>query len=156
MRLLFKQKFTFGFDRFDIYDEAGDVAYSVQSRFAFGRKLEVYDRSNQLAGVLIGKVFTFLPTFEIHIGGERIGSIKKKFTLFKPEFEVDCNGWSINGDFFGWNYELTDADGIPVGRVIRELAWTDTYTLDIYNDVDVLTVLMIIIAIDAEKDNRSE
>ena len=31
----------------------------------------------------------------------------------------------------------------------------DTYYLDVFNDADALAVLMIVIAIDAEKDNRN-
>ena len=156
MRLLFKQKFTFGFDAFEIYNELGEVAFSVKSRFSFGRKLEVYDRSGQLAGMLVGKVFSFMPTYEIHIGGRIVGSIKKRFTFFKPAFDLDCNGWSVEGDWWGWDYTIVDSDGIAVGRVTREMAWMDTYTLDIYNDADVLTVLMTVIAIDVEKDDRNQ
>ena len=78
MRLLFQQRFTFGFDKYDIYNEDGDTVFYVRSRFAFGRKLEIYDRSDNLVGTLVGKVFTFLPTFEMYIGDRLAGTIQKK------------------------------------------------------------------------------
>ena len=33
--------------------------------------------------------------------------------------------------------------------------WTDTYVLDINDGYDAVTVLMVALAIDAEKDNRN-
>ena len=154
MRLLFQQRFSFGLDKYDIYNEQGDTVFTVRSRFAFGRKLEIYDRAGNLVGTLVGKVFTFLPTFEMYIGDRMVGVIQKKMTFFRPEFIIDCKGWSVNGDWWGWDYTINDSMGIPQGRVTKEMAWTDTYMLDIYDDTDALTVLMIVIAIDAEKDDR--
>ena len=155
MRLLFQQRWAIGLDQYDIYNEQGETVFTVRSRLAWGRKLEIYDRAGNLVGTLVGKVFTFLPTFEMYVGERRIGSIQKRMTLFNPEFIVDYNGWSVSGDWWGWDYYINDSMGIPQGRVTKEMAWTDTYMLDIYDDSDALTVLMIVIAIDAEKDDRS-
>lgn len=154
MRLLFKQRFTVGLDTYDIYNEAGETVFTVRSRFAFGRKLEIYDRSDNLIGTLVGKVFTFLPTFEMYIGDRMVGMIQKKMTFFRPEFIVDCNGWSVSGNWWEWDYSITDGSGRAIATVNREFGWMDTYALDIYDDTDALAVLMIVIAIDVEKDNR--
>ena len=43
MKLLFKQRFTFGLDTYDIYNEMGETVFTVKSRFALGRKLEIYE-----------------------------------------------------------------------------------------------------------------
>ena len=155
MRLLFKQRFTFGLDTYDIYNEAGETAFTVRSRFAFGRKLEIYDRSDYLVGTLIGKVFTFLPTFEMYLGDSFVGSIQKKMTFFRPEFIIDCNGWQVSGDFWEWDYRIVDSTGRAIATITKEFGWMDTYVLDIYDDADTLPVLMMVIAIDAEKDNRN-
>ena len=154
MRLLFKQRFTFGLDAYDIYNEAGETAFTVRSRFAFGRKLEIYDRSDYHVGTLIGKVFTFLPTFEMYLGDNYVGSIQKKMTFFRPEFIIDCNGWQVRGNFWEWDYNIVDSTGRAIATITKEPAWMDTYVLDIYDDADALAVLMMVIAIDAEKDNR--
>lgn len=155
MRLLFKQRFTFGLDSYDIYNEQGNTVFTVRSRFAFGRKLEIYDRSNYLLGTVIGKVFTFLPTFEMYLGDRYVGSIQKRMTFFRPEFIIDCNGWKVDGNFWEWDYRITDYQGRVVASITKEFGWTDTYILDIYDDADTLSVLMLVIAIDAEKDNRN-
>lgn len=154
MKLLFKQRFSFGFDKYDIYNESGETVFTVKGRFSFGRKLEIYDRGGNLVGMLVGKVFKFLPTYEMHIGDRVAGIIQKKMTFFRSEFIVDCNGWRVDGNFWEYNYMITDYQGMAVAAIQREFAWTDRYILDIYDDADALAVLMIVIAIDVEKDDR--
>lgn len=154
MKLLFKQRFTFGLDTYDIYNEMGETVFTVKSRFALGRKLEIYDRGGYLVGTLIGKVFTFLPTFEMYVGDSLVGTIQKQMTFFKPKFILDCNGWEVNGSFWEWDYSIVDSTGKAVATLTQEFDWTDTYILDIVDDTDALAVLMIVIAIDAEKDSR--
>ncbi len=155
MKLLFKQRFSFGFDKYDIYNEAGETVFTVKGRFSFGRLLEIYDRGGNLVGTLQGRVFTFRPTFDIFVGERQVGTIEKKFTFFKPEFTLECDGWGIKGDFWEYDYSIIDAPGKPVATIQKEFAWLDTYILDVYDDTNVLKVLMIVIAIDAEKDNRN-
>ncbi|MBE6646165.1 MAG: hypothetical protein E7611_00825 [Ruminococcaceae bacterium] len=154
MKLLFKQRFTFGLDTYDIYNEMDETVFTVKSRFALGRKLEIYDRGGNLVGTLIGKVFTFLPTFEMYVGDSLVGTIQKQMTFFKPKFILDCNGWEVNGSFWEWDYSIVDSTGKAVATLTQEFDWTDTYILDIVDDADALAVLMIVIAIDAEKDSR--
>ena len=155
MRLLFKQKFSFGLDKYDIYNEQGETVFSVRSRLAWGRKFEIMDRGGNLVGRLVGKVFTFLPTFEMYIGDRLVGSIQKKMTFFRPHFIVDCNGWSVEGNFGEFDYRIVEYTGRTVAMIEAELAWMDTYSIDIFDDADALAVLMIVIAIDAEKDDRN-
>ena len=47
-----------------------------------------------------------LPVFEIETGGAVRGRIEKRFTFFKPKYEVDFNGWRAEGDFLGWDYDF--------------------------------------------------
>ena len=155
MKLLFKQRFSFGFDKYDILNENEEVVFTVKGRFSFGRKLEIYDRGGNLVGTLIGKVFTFLPTFEMYIGDRFAGVIQKELTFMRPRFIVDYNGWSVEGDFLEWDYRIVEGTGRTVASIEKTFAWMDTYMIDVYDDADALAVLMIIIAIDAEKDNRN-
>lgn len=48
------------------------------------------------------RLLTFLPAFEIEIGGRVRGEIRKQFSFFKPRYEIDYNGWRVEGDFLGW------------------------------------------------------
>jgi uncharacterized protein YxjI len=91
------------------------------------------------------------------MGDNYIGCITKEFSFFKPKFSIDCNGWQIDGDFFGWDYTITDESGREIATVSKELLkWTDTYVIDVRNPLDSLGALMLVIAIDAEKCSNDD
>ena len=156
MRLMFKQRFFSWLDSYDIYDEWGNTVFTVIGRMSFGKRLEVHDASGRYLGMLKQKVFSWRPTFEIYMGDYRIGSISKEFTWFKPKFYIDCNGWSVEGNFWQWDYSIRNASGGLVAMISKQgFNWTDTYALDVFDPLDAPAVLMVVLAIDAEKDNRN-
>lgn len=96
-------------------------------------------------------MLTFLPKFDLYIGERSIGTIRKEFTLFRPAFVLDFNGWRVQGSFLEWDYTIEDAGGGTVARIAKELLrWTDTYTIDVPDARDALCALMVVLAIDAE------
>ena len=53
------------------------------------------------------------------------------------------------------DYRVTEACGALVATVRKELFhWTDTYVIDVVNPGDALCVLLLVLAIDAEKCSR--
>ena len=81
----------------------------------------------------------------------------KEFTFFKPRYNIDCNGWHIEGDWFEWDYRITDSTGRQVAAVSKEpWNWTDTYVIDVVNPADAICALMLVLAIDAEKCSRQD
>ena len=156
MRLRFKQRFFSWLDSYDIYTEDGEVAYTVKGQLAWGHKLKIFDASGSEVGTVQQVVLTFLPKFEMYLGENYLGCIKKELTFFKPKFTIDCNGWQTEGNFFEWDYTILDGSGNTVATVTKEVwNWTDTYALDIVNPADALQVLMLVLAIDAEKCSRN-
>ena len=155
MKLLFKQRAFSWFDSYDIYDEAGNAVYAVKGQLSWGHCMKVYDvRDNEL-GMIQEKVFSFLPKFEIYLGNEYTGCITKEFTFFKPTFDIDYNGWHVEGDFWEWDYCIMNSEGNCIATVTKEpFNWTDTYTIDVADPEDALGALMLVLAIDAEKCSR--
>lgn len=155
MKLLFKQRFFTWFDTYDIYDETGNTVYTVRGQLSWGHCLKIFDAQGAEVGTVKERVFTFLPKFELYLGEQYAGCISKEFTFFEPRYNIDCNGWQIDGDWFEWDYSITDAIGAHVAAVSKELFnWTDTYAIDIANPADALCALMVVLAIDAEKCSR--
>ena len=155
MRMLFKQRFFSWFDSYDIYAESGEVLFQVQGKLSWGKKLEVYDATGKHIGTLIQKVFAFIPTFELYNTDRFVGTSRKGFSFFRPVFEIDCNGWFIEGDWAEWDYHISDSYGSQVAYITKEIFnWTDTYVLDVKDPSNAVTVLMIALAIDAEKETR--
>ena len=155
MKLLFKQRFFSWFDSYDIYNEAGQTVYTVEGQLAWGHCLKIYDAQGRELGTVKERILTFLPKFEMYLGDRYIGCISKEFTFFFPKFNIDCNGWQVDGDFMEWEYSVRTACGAQVAVISKQLFhWTDTYTIDIADPADALCALMLVLAIDAEKCSR--
>ncbi|MGI5948198.1 MAG: LURP-one-related/scramblase family protein [Lachnospiraceae bacterium] len=156
MKLLFKQRFFSWFDSYDIYDEAGNIVYVVKGQLSWGHCLKIFDQYNNEVGTVQEKVLTWLPKFEMYLGETYIGCISKELTFLKPRFHIDCNGWKMEGDFLEWDYKIMDSSGSTVATVSKEVwNWTDTYVIDVADERDRLCVLMLVLAIDAEKCSRN-
>ena len=157
MKLLFKQRIFSWFDSYDIYDEAGNTVFVVKGQFSLGHLLKIYDANGNEVGYIKEKILTFLPKFEMYIGENCVGCIRKEFTLFKPKFNIDYNGWRVDGNWFEWDYNIFNMNGQTVAVVSKEIwNWTDTYVIDLQNPQDALCVLMLVLAIDAEKCSRND
>ncbi len=156
MKLIFKQRFFSWFDSYDIYDEAGRTVYSVEGKLSWGHKLHILNAGGEHIATVLQKVFTFLPQFEMYQGDNYIGCITKEFTFFRPKFNLDYDGWSVDGDFMEWEYSILGPDGRTVATVSKELfRMTDTYVIDVADPADALHALMVVLAIDAEKCSRN-
>lgn len=157
MKLLFKQRLFSWFDSYDIYDEAGQTVFTVKGQLSWGHCLNIYDAQGNPIGTVKEKVLTWLPKFEMYLQEQYIGCIRKEFTFLRPKFTVDCNGWQVEGDWFEWDYRILNGAGQVVATVSKELLnWTDTYVIDIADPGEALGVLMLVLAIDAEKCSRKD
>ncbi len=155
MKMLFKQRFFSWLDSYDIYDENGNTLYTVKGQLSWGHCLKIFDADGQEVGTVKERVLTWLPQFEMYLGDRYAGCIRKEFTFFRPKFTVDCNGWQVDGEFFEWDYTVLNGAGEQIASVSKEvLHWTDTYVIDVDDPADALGVLMLVLAIDAEKCSR--
>lgn len=156
MKLLFKQRFFSWLDSYDIFDEQGNTAYFVKGELSFGHCLHILDVNGVHVGTVKQKVFTFMPKFEIYQNEQYIGCISKEFQLFQSKYHIEFNGWNVRGNFMEWDYEILDSTGRLIARISKEIFHlTDTYSLDILNPSDALYVLMVVLAIDAEKCSQN-
>ncbi|MCI8639258.1 MAG: hypothetical protein HFG41_08995 [Coprococcus sp.] len=155
MKLLFKQRFFSWFDSYDIYNESGETVYTVKGQLSWGHCLKIFDARGGELGTVKERVLTLMPKFEVYLREQYIGCISKEFTFFKPKYNIDFNGWHIEGDFFEWDYTILDGAGRRVAVVSKELMHlTDTYVIDVYHPENALCALMFVLAIDAEKCSR--
>ncbi len=157
MKLLFKQRLFSWFDSYDIYNETGSTVFTVKGQLSWGHCLKIYNAVGSEVGTVKERILTFLPKFEIYLGTEYKGYIKKELSFFTPKYSIDFNGWQIDGNFLEWDYSIKNSAGSEIASVSKELFnWTDTYSVNIVNQNDALCVLMVVLAIDAEKCSRSD
>ncbi len=155
MYLLFKQRMFSWLDSYDIFDRDGNTLFTVKSKLAWGHCLKIYDRNNIEVGTVKERILTFLPKFEIYEGNKYIGCISKEFSFFRPKFNIDFNGWHIEGDWFEWDYSILNSRNVQIAKVSKKFwQWTDTYEIYVENPDDALCALMLVLAIDAEKCSR--
>lgn len=150
MKLLIKQRVFSWTDSYDIYDEYGNQRYFVKAElFAFGHQLHVYDVCGNEIGIIHEKLLTFLPAFEIEVGGRIKGRIQKKFSFFKPKYEIDYNGWYVEGNFLGWDYSVYSGHSTLIHISKEPFRWGDTYVIDFADPADELDGLLLVLAINA-------
>ena len=158
MKLLIKQRIFTLTDNYYVYEESGDIRYEVESAlFSLGHQIHVYDaRTRQKVGCIRQKPFAFLPTFEIEIQGQIMGTIRKRFTLFRQSYEVDYRGWDVDGDFLGRDYQVMQGS-LEIMSISKEvLSWSDTYTLRYNNPANEVPGLLLVLAIDAANCSHND
>ncbi len=156
MKLLLKQRVFSWLDKYDIYNENQEVEFHIQGKMSLGRVLEIYDKDNRHVATIEKKIMCLLPTYKIYLGGKEIGTIKKEFTFFKPKFIVDYNGWDVEGDFWDWNYKIKSSNNIIANIQKEYFAFSDVYAIDVVDSENMLDSLLVVLAIDAIKDDNSQ
>lgn len=151
MQLMIKQRVFSWTDSYDVYDETGKPRYFVKAEFlTLGHQIHVYEKeTGREVGSIHQRLFTWLPTFEIVIDGRVQGTVRRKFTFFSQNYEVDYRGWDVEGDFMGWDYRVMQGS-MEVMSISKELFhWGDTYTMHYTNPAHEMPGLLLVIAIDA-------
>lgn len=151
MQMLIKQRVFSWTDSYDVYDESGRPRYFVKAEFfSLGHQIHVYEKeTGREVGSIHQKLFAWMPTFEIVIDGRVQGTVRKKFTFFSQNYEVDYRGWDVEGDFMGWDYRVMQGN-MEVMSISKELFhWGDTYALRYSNPAHEMPGLLLVIAIDA-------
>ena len=156
MNLYIKQK-VFSFrDRFFVYDESGAEKYYVEGEvFSFGKKLHIFDmKGNRLADIA-QQVFSFLPKFHVTVNGHSF-EVKRLFTFFHPKYTVEPFGWTVYGNFFEHDYEISGGSDV-IAKIAKEwFSFGDAYAIRISSGIDELAVLSSVLVIDAcmEQNNN--
>jgi uncharacterized protein YxjI len=155
MKLLFKQRLFSWFDSYDIFDEQSQTVYTVKGQLSWGHCLKIYDTQGRELGTVKQRILTLMPKFELYLGERYMGCISREFTLFRPSYNIDCNGWHIDGSWMEWDYQVKDHTGKKIATISKSIwQWTDTYVIDVEDPKDALCALMLVLAIDAEKCSR--
>jgi len=74
----------------------------------------------------------------------------------KPKYDIDFNGWRVEGDFLGWDYDVYSGCSSIIHISKQLLHWGDTYVIDFTNPGDELLGMMLVIAIDAANCSQNK
>ena len=154
MKLYFKQRISF-FSSYDIYDEAGNTVYTVESQPSWSKIMHVRGANGGYLATVKQVFWAWRPRFEIYIGPDYAGTIRRTGPVFThPHYDIDFRGWQAEGNFMEYDYTITD-DSRCVAVVSKEpFHLTDRYVIEVADPDDALSVLLLVLAIDAEKASR--
>ena len=110
MRLLFKQRFLSWFDSYDIYDEEGRTAYTVEGKLSWGHRLEIYGPAGDHLGTVKEEVLTLLPRFASMRGGIP-GVHPQGICPVSPPVYTGLQRLGGEGSFLEWDYAVTTRRG---------------------------------------------
>ena len=158
MELLIKQRVFSWTDSYDVYDASGIAKYFVKAEFfSLGHQIHIYSKATgERLGSVKERLFTLMPTFDIIIGGRTVGTIRRKFTLFTKDYEVDFQNWDVEGDFLGWDYRVMEGRREIMSICKQWLSWGDTYSLRFADPADEFPGLLLVIAIDAANCSHND
>ena len=150
MSLRIRQRIIALTDTYDVCDHTGVPRYFISTEFfTIGHKIHISDVSGRDLARIDERIFRLLNRATITIGGIPRGDIVREFTLFRPRYRIEFNGWSVSGDIFGWDYQITDSQGAEIARIEREpFHLSDTYNLYTHDPRNELEALAIAITID--------
>lgn len=158
MKYVIKQKvFAIG-DTFMIKDDLDNDCFWVKGRiFTFGNKLTMYDMQNQELVYIEQKLLRFLPEYNIYFKGLHYATVKKKFSFFRPRFNIQSHvgDYSIQGDFLNLEFSILRG-GKHVAQVSKKwISWGDTYGVEIADGEDDPLILTLVIVIDQVLHNNN-
>lgn len=93
MKLLIKPSVFSWMDTYNIYDENENPKYFVKNKvFFFLQRIHIQDRNGNEIRLIKQSFSLFMSKFDIEIGGRYLGSLAKRFTLFRPKYNLDYHG----------------------------------------------------------------
>jgi uncharacterized protein YxjI len=151
MKYAVKQKIFALADSFTIKDENGRDAYVVKGKLlSIGKKLKLHDISGNELAYIEQKVFRILPEYEIYTAGDLRATVKKRFALFRNDFDISASdgNYEVKGNFLGFEFTIAK-EGSEVARISKKyFSWSDTYGVEVLGGADPLLILSLAIIID--------
>lgn len=153
MILHMKQKVFSWSEKFTIKDAMDKDRYFVEGElFSWGHKLHVYNMANQEVAFIKQVILTFLPMFEVYIDDQLVVEVKKEFTFFRSKYSLEGTDWTVDGDFWAHDYEISSPSGIIASVSKAYFTWGDSYQMDITDGADEILLIATILAIDCVLD----
>jgi len=151
MRYVIRQKiFSLG-DSFNIKNEFGNDIFVVrQQLLSFGKKLRIYDLLDNELCYIEQRLLKFMPEYDIYINGSLIANVKKKFAFFRNDFIITGpeGQYYVQGNIWAREFEIF-RDNILIAHISKEFfSFTDTYGVDIDDNIDQVRTLALAIVID--------
>ena len=144
-----KQAFSIR-DSFEIKDSNNQPVWRAEGKmWSWKRKLQIQDLDGHEVLRIEQKLWSFLPTYHIYLGDELVAEVKKKMTFFKAGYQITPSGWTIEGDVWGYNFDIFDDETLIAHVKKAVFSWTNHYEIDVLDDQYALISCAFVIVVDA-------
>ena len=141
---------------FTVYDESNNKKYIIKTdSLTFGYPcIRLYDvTENEIGRVqLTSKKSVW--TYSMYLDGKKLGMLRRKMFL-KINFDLDVNGWHLDGNLIQNSFSVTDKGGYTVLKISDAFNSTGIYVLELNNHEHEILGLLLVMAVELvlhEKD----
>lgn len=152
MKLYLKQEVFTLLDSYNIYDESQLPVYKVKTRiYKFPPGFDIVSYSGDIIFTVSRHFQFFGRKYDILHNDVTVATIERRFALFERALDITTvtgDVFSVDGDYFGWNFTITK-NGMPYATIKKVLlSWGDSYEIDVYDDRECAFATALVIAID--------
>lgn len=149
MKRYIKQRVFSWRDRFSVLDEQGNPCYYVEGElFSLGKRLHVWNSQGEEVLTIVQKPWRLLLTYQVSIGGNPMGEIRKEFTILFSKYVWSALGLTADGKFLGHEYAISRGNRKVADISKAYMSWGDSYELEVGSPGDELAALAMVLAID--------
>lgn len=155
-----KQKVFALRDEYKVFDEMQNVLYEAKGKFISLNSHKDIFKGGETTPIytIKQKILTFVPTYFLYDSKQQVVAklAQQLLAFFGVKFNLVVQGktFKIQGDFFGYNYTLSDEQGTVIQIHKKFLAWGDTYELAIEDSFDEALAVSIVLMIDDFIDDK--
>lgn len=153
-------------DKLDVFDENQKIKYTVKGELtSIKHHRHIYDANDKELGLIKEKLISLrLPIlkesnpvdFIFEIDGHKVGTVKSKWAFGRQNYEVDFNGWRIEGNIFKFEYKIYNGNEV-IAQISKKLFFLDDiYVINVPDPNNELVVLMLVISLDAANSSKLE
>lgn len=153
MKLFVKEKLLSIHNKYYIYNESGEIEYEIESKaVSIGDKTTIYDKEHNSIAYIEQEILHLMPHYNVYINGKYKFQIKKKFQMFKNNYELS-NDYTVDGSTLSLDFIIKNNNGKEIAIINRKfLSIGDKYQIEIIDEKDINIILTIIVAITNDVD----
>ena len=155
MKYILKQKILSWDTNYYLYNEQGENIFIIRGKANWNHKLKIYNIEGKELGMLYLSGSKLNSIYYICDENEKeIGCFEKKMKLFKPSYRIVYNSWVLDKNFKNIPYSIYDGTASLIGKIDIVPNMASTYEIDVPNEYNAVNVIMLIFAIELEKENN--
>lgn len=148
MKLYIKQAVLTLGERFTVWNEYQEAAYTVEGNFLrIPKQFRIYDAYGKQVAQIERQLFRILPKYNITTNTHHV-TLDQHLSFLTHRFSIQGLNWVVEGDFTAHNYLFKENGEIIMRMRKRWFTIGDAYEIEINKKENEVLALALVIAID--------